>query len=145
MIAAIALIIRRVRFSTAILPVSRRRLRQIRAGTLRAGLAGSEASVKEQLKTSLSCTDGEYAERIAAIHEWIRAGDVYQLNFTVPMEVHGKRKHGRNLSRLRSTPAGRIRRISPLPARPPHSFVFAGVILSRWIMLDRRAASPRGQ
>jgi anthranilate/para-aminobenzoate synthase component I len=29
----------------------------------------------------------EYGERIAAIHEWIRSGDVYQLNFTAPFEV----------------------------------------------------------
>jgi para-aminobenzoate synthetase/4-amino-4-deoxychorismate lyase len=29
--------------------------------------------------------ESEYARRIAAIHEWIRAGDVYQLNFTAPM------------------------------------------------------------
>ena len=31
--------------------------------------------------------EAEYAERIAAIHEWIRAGDVYQLNFTAPLRV----------------------------------------------------------
>ncbi len=29
----------------------------------------------------------QYAERIAAIHEWIRAGDVYQLNFTFPLRA----------------------------------------------------------
>ncbi len=28
-----------------------------------------------------------YAEKIAAIHEWIRSGDVYQLNFTAPFLV----------------------------------------------------------
>ncbi|HEY3707544.1 MAG TPA: aminodeoxychorismate synthase component I [Terracidiphilus sp.] len=32
---------------------------------------------------SLALTESEYAARIAAIHEWIRAGDVYQLNFTL--------------------------------------------------------------
>jgi len=33
----------------------------------------------------------QYAQRIEAIHEWIRAGDVYQLNFTAPfrLKVHG--------------------------------------------------------
>ena len=33
----------------------------------------------------------QYAERVEAIHEWIRAGDVYQLNFTAPyrLKVHG--------------------------------------------------------
>jgi para-aminobenzoate synthetase/4-amino-4-deoxychorismate lyase len=30
----------------------------------------------------------QYAERIAAIHEWIRSGDVYQLNFTAPLRVN---------------------------------------------------------
>ena len=35
--------------------------------------------------------DGEYTRSIAAIHELIRAGDVYQLNFTAPfrVETHG--------------------------------------------------------
>ena len=32
-----------------------------------------------------SIAEVEYSHRIAAIHEWIRAGDVYQLNFTAPM------------------------------------------------------------
>jgi para-aminobenzoate synthetase/4-amino-4-deoxychorismate lyase len=32
-------------------------------------------------------SEAEYARRIAAIHEWIRAGDVYQLNFTAPLRV----------------------------------------------------------
>jgi para-aminobenzoate synthetase/4-amino-4-deoxychorismate lyase len=27
----------------------------------------------------------EYAQRIAAVHEWIRSGDIYQLNFTMPL------------------------------------------------------------
>ena len=33
-------------------------------------------------------------QRIAAIHEWIRAGDVYQLNFTVPYELARARQRG---------------------------------------------------
>jgi para-aminobenzoate synthetase / 4-amino-4-deoxychorismate lyase len=32
-------------------------------------------------------TETEYALRIAQIHEWIRAGDVYQLNFTAPLSI----------------------------------------------------------
>jgi para-aminobenzoate synthetase / 4-amino-4-deoxychorismate lyase len=35
-------------------------------------------------------TESEYALRIAQIHEWIRAGDVYQLNFTAPLSLHGE-------------------------------------------------------
>ncbi len=34
---------------------------------------------------SIALTEEQYAERIAAIHEFIRAGDVYQLNFTFPL------------------------------------------------------------
>jgi para-aminobenzoate synthetase/4-amino-4-deoxychorismate lyase len=37
--------------------------------------------------TTLGLSEEQYGERIAAIHEWISAGDVYQLNFTVPLEV----------------------------------------------------------
>jgi para-aminobenzoate synthetase/4-amino-4-deoxychorismate lyase len=32
-------------------------------------------------------SQSDYASRIAAIHEWIRSGDVYQLNFTAPWRV----------------------------------------------------------
>jgi para-aminobenzoate synthetase / 4-amino-4-deoxychorismate lyase len=39
------------------------------------------------IDAKLELTAEQYAERIAAIHEWIRAGDVYQLNFTVPLSV----------------------------------------------------------
>lgn len=36
-------------------------------------------------------SEEQYAQRIAAIHNWIRAGDVYQLNFTAPysLQVRG--------------------------------------------------------
>jgi para-aminobenzoate synthetase/4-amino-4-deoxychorismate lyase len=39
------------------------------------------------IQAELGLTEAQYAEKIAAIHEWIRAGDVYQLNFTVPLSV----------------------------------------------------------
>ena len=32
-------------------------------------------------------SEGEFGERIQQIHEWIRAGDVYQLNFTFPLRM----------------------------------------------------------
>jgi para-aminobenzoate synthetase/4-amino-4-deoxychorismate lyase len=47
---------------------------------------GPEAA--PQLNATLPITEQQYAERIAAIHDWIRSGDIYQLNFTVPMRVH---------------------------------------------------------
>ncbi len=40
------------------------------------------------LDCALDLTEEQYAERIAAIHELIRAGDIYQLNFTVPLRVN---------------------------------------------------------
>jgi para-aminobenzoate synthetase / 4-amino-4-deoxychorismate lyase len=40
-----------------------------------------------KIEATFGLTESEYGERIAAIHEWIRAGDVYQLNFTVPLRV----------------------------------------------------------
>jgi para-aminobenzoate synthetase/4-amino-4-deoxychorismate lyase len=43
-----------------------------------------------QVSARLDVGEIEYAERIAAIHEGIRAGDVYQLNYTVPLRVVAK-------------------------------------------------------
>ena len=40
-----------------------------------------------EIRAEFPLTEAEYAQRIAAIHEWIRAGDVYQLNFTAPFRV----------------------------------------------------------
>src|SRR6516225_735863 len=33
----------------------------------------------------LGLTEQEFIDRIARIHDWIRAGDIYQLNFTFPL------------------------------------------------------------
>ncbi len=59
------------------------------------GLAQFGATPEDQqpspgtpLDASFGLTEPQYGERIAAIHEWIRAGDIYQLNFTVPLHVH---------------------------------------------------------
>ncbi|HEY1646500.1 MAG TPA: aminodeoxychorismate synthase component I [Terracidiphilus sp.] len=43
------------------------------------------------IASTFGISQEEYARRIEAIHEWIRAGDVYQLNFTAPWQVkiHG--------------------------------------------------------
>jgi para-aminobenzoate synthetase/4-amino-4-deoxychorismate lyase len=47
-------------------------------------------------------TEQQYAGRIAAIHEWIRAGDIYQLNFTAPMRVRAPGSAAALYARLRS-------------------------------------------
>jgi len=39
------------------------------------------------LSAEFALSEAEYARRIATIHEYIRAGDVYQLNFTAPFRV----------------------------------------------------------
>lgn len=43
------------------------------------------------VEAEFAMTECTYAERILAIQEWIRAGDIYQLNFTAPFRV---RIHG---------------------------------------------------
>jgi len=53
------------------------------------------------IKADLGLTEGQYAERIAAIHEWIRSGDVYQLNFTVPYQVRVGERVAELYARLR--------------------------------------------
>jgi para-aminobenzoate synthetase / 4-amino-4-deoxychorismate lyase len=42
------------------------------------------------VEAEFALTESEYAERIAAIQEWIRAGDIYQLNFTAPFRVKAR-------------------------------------------------------
>ncbi|MGA2650697.1 MAG: aminodeoxychorismate synthase component I [Terracidiphilus sp.] len=41
-----------------------------------------------QIVSNLCVTGEQFALCIAAIHEWIRSGDVYQLNFTIPIRIH---------------------------------------------------------
>jgi para-aminobenzoate synthetase/4-amino-4-deoxychorismate lyase len=61
-----------------------------------------EASAGElQLEASFGLTEPQYAERIAAIHEWIRSGDIYQLNFTAPMQVRAPGSSAALYARLR--------------------------------------------
>lgn len=38
------------------------------------------------LTAEFALSEAEYVHRIVRIHEWIRAGDVYQLNFTAPLK-----------------------------------------------------------
>jgi para-aminobenzoate synthetase / 4-amino-4-deoxychorismate lyase len=48
-------------------------------------MADADPSAGEPGPPSFPLAEPDYAERIAAIHEYIRAGDVYQLNFTFPL------------------------------------------------------------
>jgi para-aminobenzoate synthetase / 4-amino-4-deoxychorismate lyase len=47
-------------------------------------------------------TEAEYIQRIATIHELIRAGDVYQLNFTAPFRVEISGSVAAHYARLRA-------------------------------------------
>jgi para-aminobenzoate synthetase/4-amino-4-deoxychorismate lyase len=59
-------------------------------------------ATEQPLDAAFSLTEPQYAERIAAIHEWIRAGDVYQLNFTAPIHVQAQGCPAALYQRLRS-------------------------------------------
>jgi para-aminobenzoate synthetase/4-amino-4-deoxychorismate lyase len=56
------------------------------------GLSASPSGIGGQppatLQCFLDCTERDYALRVHAILEKIRAGDIYQLNFTCPLHVH---------------------------------------------------------
>ncbi len=47
----------------------------------------SSAQTEPAVTAEFALTEGEYTQRIARIHDWIRAGDVYQLNFTAPWRM----------------------------------------------------------
>jgi para-aminobenzoate synthetase/4-amino-4-deoxychorismate lyase len=51
---------------------------------------------------SLTLDQPEYSARIAQIHEWIRAGDVYQLNFTFPLHAEIAERPAALYARLRA-------------------------------------------
>lgn len=55
--------------------------------SFRSALPDQEPAASPPPEAAIGLTEEEYARQIEAIHEWIRSGDVYQLNFTVPMRV----------------------------------------------------------
>jgi len=94
------------------------------------GLANFRASATDQepatgplLDATFSLTEPQYAERIAAIHEWIRSGDIYQLNFTAPVHVRAQGSPAALYQRLRgSQPAPHGAFLHWLPDRRILSF-----------------------
>lgn len=54
------------------------------------------------VEAEFALTESAYAERIAAIHAWIRAGDIYQLNFTAPFRVRLRGSAAALYARLRA-------------------------------------------
>ena len=51
---------------------------------------------------SLALDQDDYSARIAQIHDWIRAGDVYQLNFTFPLQAEIAEPPAQLYARLRA-------------------------------------------
>ena len=54
------------------------------------------------LVAEFALTEAEYVQRIARIHEWIRAGDIYQLNFTAPFSIEAPGSIATHYACLRS-------------------------------------------
>ncbi len=54
------------------------------------------------IHAEFALAESDYARRIAAIHEFIRAGDVYQLNFTAPFRLHAPASAAALYARLRA-------------------------------------------
>ncbi|HKN21042.1 MAG TPA: aminodeoxychorismate synthase component I [Terracidiphilus sp.] len=76
-----------------------------------AQVGGGRASAKEgtrepepepEIAAEFVLTEADYIQRIAAIHELIRAGDVYQLNFTAPFHVKASGSVAARYARLRA-------------------------------------------
>jgi para-aminobenzoate synthetase/4-amino-4-deoxychorismate lyase len=68
----------------------------------RSGVYDQEPAAASLPEAALGLTERQYEERIAAIHEWIRAGDIYQLNLTVPLRVRAPGSSAALYQRLRS-------------------------------------------
>jgi para-aminobenzoate synthetase/4-amino-4-deoxychorismate lyase len=68
----------------------------------KAGAEGGTSETDKEIAAEFALSEAEYVERIAAIHEWIRAGDVYQLNFTAPFRVEASGSVAAHYARLRA-------------------------------------------
>ena len=57
-----------------------------------AAFRGADAASKSvvDVAAEFTLTEAEYARSIDGIHEWIRSGDVYQLNFTAPWRIESR-------------------------------------------------------
>ena len=74
-------------------------LDQLRA---EAEAGGAISPLPPEITADFALSETEYARHIAAIHEWIRAGDVYQLNFTAPIWVKAPGSAAKYYARLRA-------------------------------------------
>ncbi|HTW79116.1 MAG TPA: aminodeoxychorismate synthase component I [Terracidiphilus sp.] len=78
---------------------------EARLDVLRAQIAAPELDENlpsgSRIEAEYTIGEEDYSRRIAAIHEWIRAGDVYQLNFTAPWRVSVRGSAAELYARLR--------------------------------------------
>ena len=68
----------------------------------RSQLAEAQSAPGPEIAAEFALSEAEYAARIAQIDEWIRAGDVYQLNFTAPMKFDAPGSAAALYARLRA-------------------------------------------
>jgi para-aminobenzoate synthetase/4-amino-4-deoxychorismate lyase len=64
-------------------------------------LSSPQSHESAQPSLSLALDQSGYSDRVAQIHEWIRAGDVYQLNFTFPLNAEVAESPAQLYARLR--------------------------------------------
>jgi para-aminobenzoate synthetase/4-amino-4-deoxychorismate lyase len=67
-----------------------------------ANAEGGAVEPELEIASEFALNEAEYARRIAAIHELIRAGDVYQLNFTAPLRIETHHNPAALYARLRT-------------------------------------------
>ncbi len=95
-----------------------------------AQFAAHEGADEVQTDATFALTEQQYAERIAAIHELIRAGDVYQLNFTVPMSVRVRGSLAALYARLHQRQPVEYGAFLHWEQGRRNALVFAGAVLS---------------
>jgi para-aminobenzoate synthetase / 4-amino-4-deoxychorismate lyase len=64
--------------------------------------SGTDRQPEPEFAAEFALTEAEYVQRIARIHDWIRAGDIYQLNFTAPFSIEAPDSIAAHYARLRS-------------------------------------------
>jgi para-aminobenzoate synthetase/4-amino-4-deoxychorismate lyase len=69
---------------------------------LRAELPSPAFEDVDRVEFTRAFSPEQYSKNIETIHEWIRSGDVYQLNFTVPLELRARSSFAALYQRLRA-------------------------------------------
>jgi para-aminobenzoate synthetase / 4-amino-4-deoxychorismate lyase len=75
---------------------------QLLRNQLDASKTAGASNKSVHVPAEFAINEASYAQRIAAIHEWIRAGDVYQLNFTAPWHLRVEGTAAELYQRLRA-------------------------------------------